>query len=112
MIGIENGTLVKGPTTLRLDIGDWNMDTGSTVNVAHGLSATEWKTIQKLNIMIRDDADTTYYTAPFENGNDVFLQINSTNIVLFRTAAGSFDSALFDSISFNRGWVTIDYIKD
>ena len=33
-------------TAKTLDIGDWDMDTTVNVNVAHGLSATEWKTIR------------------------------------------------------------------
>jgi hypothetical protein len=105
-------------TTKTIDIGDWNMDTSSTVPVAHTLSATEWKTIRTIDVIIRNDADTEYRPIDVLNaaatgvsGGGV-ISLDSTNIRLGRYTGGLFDSTDFDSTSYNRGWITFDYIKD
>ena len=99
-----------------INIGDWDMDATASVNVAHGLSATEWKTIRQVDIIIRNDADTGYY--PLRKGydgvtgNGFVNVIGSTNITLNRVASGDFDNTNFDSTSYNRGWVTFWYKPD
>ena len=102
--------------TEKVDIDDWNMDSALSVSVAHGLSATEWKTIRALNVIIRNDTDTFRYkietmsVAGVMQG--VVSSIDATNINLARLAGGFFDNANFDSTSYNRGFVTFDYIPD
>ncbi len=93
------------------NIGDWNMDSSNTVNVAHGLS-TVYKNIKSITVTIRDDNDTNYYTIPnFIQATGIIsagiVSYDSTNIVIGRTTSGFFDSTTFDSTSYNRGWVTI-----
>jgi len=98
-----------------INIGDWNMDTGATINVAHGLSATEWKTIYDINVIIRNDTDALYYSLLNPSSALVVGGLrfwDSTNITLERTTAGLFDSTNFDSISYNRGFLTFWYIPD
>lgn len=118
-LGIESsGLVVKSYTTKRLEIGDWDMTATTQVNVAHGLSATEWKTMLESNVLIRNDSDTVY--APLKSlnlpstglMNGGVSVIDSTNITLGRYTTGGFDDGAFTSTSYNRGWVTFDYIKD
>lgn len=100
-------TKVAGLNTKIIDIGDWNMDTTASVNVAHGLTLSKIRTVQ---IMIRNDAATLSQgiegPATSVDGN---WQATATNIVPVRTAGGYFDSVNFDSTSYNRGWITIQY---
>ena len=87
-----------------IQIGDWDMDTDATVNVAHGLS--NFKKVRGYDVIIRNDADTAYgsiYAAGNTGGLD------STNIVLTRDTSGIFDSANYNATSYNRGWVKITY---
>jgi len=112
----------NGYTTKTLDIGDWDMDASVAgtdfVNVAHGLSATEWKTIRRISAVIRNDTDTNYYD--INRGNlrssgtfDAYVEsVGSLVIVLANTNGGFFDTTSFNSTSYNRGEVTFDYIAD
>lgn len=118
-LGVEsNGLVVKSYTTKRLEIGDWDMTATTQVNVAHGLSATEWKTMLESNVLIRNDGDTVYsplkslFTPSSGLINGGVSVIDSTNITLGRYTTGGFDDGAFTSTSYNRGWVTFDYIKD
>ncbi len=118
-LGIEsNGMVVKSYTTKRLEIGDWDMTASTQVTVAHGLSATEWKTILRSDALIRNDSDTVYVPlngieAPSTGlPNGGVAAYDSTNITLSRYTTGDFDTNDFNSTSYNRGWVTFDYIGD
>lgn len=95
-------------------IGDWDMDTTISVNVAHNLSSTEFKTIRNTSTTIRNDADTSYYEL-VNSGSGVqggISEWDSTNIILQRVGGGLFDSTDFDSTSYNRGFVTFWYKPD
>lgn len=105
----------QGGQTLRckvIEIGDWNMDTTSPVNIAHGLGAN-WKNIRALNAIVRNDTDDGYYSLDYTESTGLngfaLSSITSTNITLKRMVGGVFDSATFDSTSYNRGWITIWY---
>jgi hypothetical protein len=98
--------------TISLNIGDWNMDSTSSVNVAHGLDYTK---IVEVNAFIRDDAGTTYNmlshnktTALITDGS--IALVNSTNVNLERKVSGPYDNSSYDSTSYNRGFVTIKYV--
>jgi len=105
-------TIVK---TKILEIGDWNMDTGTNVTIAHGLGVIR-KNIRSVDVIIRDDLDNLYNklealttsTAGTIQQGGVSL-IDSTNITLRRITGGLFDSTVYDSTSFNRGWIYITY---
>lgn len=95
-----------------LDIGDWNMDSTSSVSVLHGLA--DYKKIRGVSmIVVRDDSDTNYYSLPFFNSstseNGGVTGITSTTVNVGRLTGGVFDNTSFDSTSFNRGWITIIY---
>ncbi len=94
-----------------IEIGDWNMDSTGTLNVAHGLTYTK---IRGVHGVIKDDAGTNYY--PLTTGYDIassmdasIYAFDTTNVKLTRKASGFFDSVNFDSTSYNRGWITIKY---
>ena len=107
-------------TFLVIEIGDWNMDSTFDVYVTHGIA--DHKKIRSVNVIIRNDADTSYYnlyqalasgTAPSGVSGQTGI-ISSTTIQLTRTSSandGWFDGTDFDSTSYNRGWVTIGYVS-
>ena len=99
----------NGYTTTTIDIGDWDMDTTVNVNVAHGLSATEWKTIRSIDIMIRDDLDSSLTPLDYDSG---LYFVDSANFRLSRNTSATFNSVNYDSTSYNRGFVTFDYTPD
>ena len=37
-------------------------------------------------------------------------QTDATNVVLHRLTGGTYDNTFYDSTSYNRGWVVIEYI--
>lgn len=95
-----------------IDIGDWNMDTTASVNVAHGLT---FANIRAVNMTIRNDANDTFYPVTTGAGvatGEAYLscQVDATNVVCTRMTGSAFDAVAFDSTSYNRGWVTIWYV--
>jgi len=93
-----------------IDIGDWNMDSTSFITVTHGLTMTD---IRSISVLIRGDDTITNYVFPAPDDSAVSSEtvtVISTDVILSRAASGVFDSTAFDSTSFNRGWVTIQYV--
>lgn len=90
-----------------IEIGDWNMDASATVSPLHGVTGLN---IRAINVVIRDDADTTYYNLD-NNGSAPggYMSFTASQVYLGRVTGGSFDSTSFDSTSYNRGWMTIWY---
>lgn len=112
VITANGGIQTDGANTLKtkvIDIGDWNMDTTATVSVAHGLT---WTSIRKISVIIRDDVPDYYYDFPsyFDGTTWEYVRADSTNIILQRSTSGVFDSVVYDSTSYNRGWIIITYI--
>lgn len=94
----------------KINIGDWNMDTTLAVSIAHGLSILK---IIGANALIRRDDDTMLLPIWYDNaGNGAAgrLYISTSNVELQRTTGYMFDSANYDSTSFNRGWILIWYV--
>lgn len=93
-----------------VNIGDWNMDSTSSVSVAHGV---DWTKIRSISCIIRNDANSNGFPLNYHDGTDNDSGgvggIDSTNITLLRKTGGSFDNANFDSTGYNRGYVTITY---
>ena len=106
-----DGMGVSIPRQKVLEIGDWNMDSSLSVAVAHGLTLAK---IIGVRGIIRDDAGTTHY--PITQMRDyaacevAITHIDATNVNLTRNGVDFFDSASFDSTSYNRGWLVVDYI--
>lgn len=107
-------TLSTGPYLLTkvIEIGEWDMDTGSVVNVSHGV---DYKKIRSIEVIIRDDTDSAYNKldrmASFSSGvMQGSVTYGSSTIDLVRLQSGVFDSTDFNLISgYNRGWITIVY---
>jgi len=63
---------------------------------------------------IRSDADDVYIPmgagGPTVYGDAWINQVNATQVGLVRAAGGTTDSANYDSTSFNRGWLVIEYV--
>lgn len=100
----------------QLELGDWDMDTDNFLNVPHGLSVTEWRTVRDMYVIIRDDLNTAHnpLNATPSNSADVaggISQVASTNITLTRSTL-IFDNAAFSATSYNRGWITFWYQPD
>jgi hypothetical protein len=101
-----------------LDIGDWDMDASSSVFVPHGLGSGNQTKIRSVSAIIRTDSGTLV------NGYSIFkletcsagvaqawvVGCGTTTIRLDRLTGGLYDSAGFDSTSYNRGWVLIEYV--
>ena len=97
-----------------IEIGDWNMDTDATKSVAHGLTLSK---IVGVSAIIRNDAGSIHY--PLLVGRDVAAAnigagnvsyVGAATVALYRATGGTFDASTFDSTSYNRGWVIVDYI--
>ncbi len=96
-------------------IGDWNMNTTLQVLINHGLS--DHTKIRMIDAIIRNDegsihvplvgshniGDTTTYLGGF------IYNTTATTVSLRRISSGFFDSTDYDSTSYNRGWITIQY---
>jgi hypothetical protein len=94
-----------------LNIGDWNMDSTASVNVAHGLNLSN---IRSVNVLIVDDGNTkimplNYYYIAGSSTSGTWL-ITATDVGLGRVTGGDFDNNAFDATSYNRGWIIIDYV--
>lgn len=68
-IGVENTS--DKYTEKIVSIGDWNMLSTLIKDIDFGLTDLQKKTIKDLNVIVRNDADTTYY--PFLSGSLEFL---------------------------------------
>ena len=110
---ISGNSIETDGTALRtkvIEIGDWNMDTTSSVIIPHGIDYTA---IRAINVIIRRDDARVYGFASYQNAaSDLLLQeivVTSTNVALVRDANGDFDNANYTSTPFNRGFITITY---
>lgn len=89
-------------------IGDWDMNSTAGVSSAHSLSSSEWKTIRNVSFVIRNDSDDEYIT----NSPDIDISVDATNININRQTGSAFESAGYDSTSYNRGYITFEYTPD
>jgi len=103
--------------TAVVNIGDWNMNvSGAGANqkaVTHGIA--DFKKIRSVIVMIRNDADTLY--SPL-GGLDItanaiaggVTSTSATTLALGIPSGSKFDAATYSATSYNRGFVTIQYI--
>lgn len=95
-----------------IEIGDWNMDTTTSLNVTHGIDHTK---IRMITVIIQDD--NSIAIIPLNEGgsetdtapNGSINIIISSFVTLKRLTGGVFDNTSYDSTPFNRGWITIEY---
>jgi len=88
-----------------INIGDWNMDSTTNVNINHGCT---YANIIGVQVIIKEDGDGNRYF--LQDNNKGSVDIGTTQVVLWRTTGGYFDNVLFDATSFNRGFIWITYI--
>jgi hypothetical protein len=100
--------------TKKIAIGDWDMDTlgNPSISPVHGVDAA--KIIDVVAMIVSDTGIAPYITLTRANGSSDGLvsggiTINTTTLTLFRVVGGVFDSASYNSTSFNRGYVYITY---
>lgn len=95
-----------------INIGDWNMDATPNIEVVHGLTAAD---IRDAGVTIRNDAGNAYFpiegaeAAAAANGPWGSWQTTSNYFLLNRIGSLTFDSADFDAVGYNRGWITAWY---
>ncbi len=92
-----------------IEIGDWDMDTTASVSVAHGLTSTD---IRSVDVWIREDTGAVMVPLNYNQSGTPsgYFIYGSTNVDLTRVAAGLFDTASYNATSFNRGFITIQYV--
>ncbi len=99
-----SGTFLK---TKVIAIGDWNMDTTASLNVAHGLTLAK---IRSFDVKVYVDGGAGIYNLNVHlDAVQGYYWCDSTYVRLFRTALGCFDNVSFQNTGFNRGWITIVY---
>lgn len=92
----------------RIDIGDWDMVATASINVAHGLTLAD---ILEVSVWIYNDAASSISPIGFDSGTGSAgrFNMNTTNVILWRTLGGLWDSTNYDSTSYNRGHIYIKY---
>ena len=98
--------VVNGLTTKYLDIGDWNMDTTGGVVIPHNILS--FSSIKGISAIVRNDTGNFWYE--FGQSGSMYIDDTQSAVVLTRNAGGTFDDILFDSVSYNRGYITIQYV--
>ncbi len=103
---ISDATTVQ---TKVIEIGDWDMDSTSSVTIAHGLTYANIRTVQAS--IIHDDDPLTSILNGVQTGGGLGGDTtwDTNNINLSRVAGGNFDNSAYNATSFNRGWITIVY---
>jgi len=90
-----------------VEIGDWNMDSTTSKNVAHGLAVSD---IVAVTAYIRNDDNDEIFNIAGKDSSNLAAQIDcvdSTNVCLSRMPGQFFDSNDFDATSYNRGFIRI-----
>tara|TARA_R110000868_G_scaffold5681_6_gene33623 strand:- start:19048 stop:19782 length:735 start_codon:yes stop_codon:yes gene_type:complete len=119
LIGPQGPQGIQGPIGdpgyLRtfVNIGDWNMVLTNWKSVLHGIA--DFTKIVAVQVVIINDAGTFRYMLnskqyPSTTMDGSVQLITSGAIQIERTTSGFFDSVDFDSVGYNRGIVTIDYL--
>jgi hypothetical protein len=100
--------VVNRTISIVIEIGDWNMDTTLSVQPTHGLTVGN---IRSVKAVIRNDPGTvTYVLNGSPNTGEAYIgSIGATSLTLGRRTTGFFDNTTFDSTSYNRGWIPIEY---
>lgn len=109
-------TFMGGLKTEIVSIGDWNMDASPALTVAHGLTASD---IRSVTAIIYDDAGDGYIIGAgisvystqlgfglYGLGSDQPCW-DATNFYLQRTNGGFFDGTDFNATSYNRGYIIV-----
>jgi len=97
-------------------IGDWDMSAATGTSFVTITSGLAQEKVLNVSVMIIQDGSTNI--RPLDVGKTAtdterqgFVEvITDDSINLLRLTGGTFDGALYNATSFNRGWVTITYV--
>lgn len=112
-LGIDPGAQGQNIGFKRVQIGDWNMDSTSSVGVALGVILAS---VLMVHVEIFNDSYGGAGSAKYDLLQAGYHELHGVTgqhpgtlavIDLYRTASGFFDNTSFDSTSFNRGYVDI-----
>ncbi len=111
---VETGTGAETLLTKVIEIGDWNMDLNSEIQIS--ISPIDISDIRVIQVLIYSDAgafagDTRHFSLYADGGSGWHGSAGETDITLNRAPGGLFDNANFDATSYNRGLVTIWYAE-
>lgn len=98
----------EGYVDKEINIGTWNMTVDYSKEIAHGLSATEWKTIHNPEIMILNNTETLLNVLDTDNEGGIVF-IDDTNFYLGIASGGWFDQSQFSSAT---GSIRFSYKPD
>lgn len=116
---LRNSSGTETNVTLKrkvVEIGVWNMDATSRVEIEIGLS--DVAVIRGVDVIITDDFTGSSRSMNKLCSSGSFLdgtpqgsvrQVRDSKVTLDRVTGGSFDSANYDRTDINRGWIIIDY---
>lgn len=93
-----------------INIGIWNMNTATTVTVAHGLS--DMLKIRSISIAIQSDNGGIFLLDKVDAATSIeggVSSISSVNIILRIKTGGIFETSSVFTTASNRGWITIIY---
>ena len=107
-----NADMVNGLHVKIVNIGDWDMNVSgagsASVGIAHGLTIAN---IRSISVSIIKDAVNPDVTDLLTLGGGYWDLDNVSGDVNLRVETGGFyDSASYDDTSYNRGWITIQYV--
>lgn len=105
-------SLNSGLRTKVINIGAWDMTSPSTILVPHGVEGRKIRSVSA--VIFKDDELDACYTLPYidSSGIQASVYILGTNVLLFASSGGVFDTGVFESTSENRGFITIHYLVD
>lgn len=107
-------SLMGGLKTKVLEIGAWDMDATTSVNVAHGFVSGA-ANIREVSAIIVADGGASFSPLmgmDFGGGLGGTYVADATNIVLSRVVGGSYDSTSYNDGAINRGYIVIKYKED
>lgn len=95
-----------------IEIGDWNMDATGAIIVLHGL--TDFLKVRSITAMIINDDSTLIdtldkFTSSNQQSEGGIGSVSDMVVSLVRKTSGIFDSTSYDSTSFNRGFITVEF---
>ncbi len=112
--GLKGSIFTAGLATKIVEIGDWDMNATTNVDVAHGLTLANIRTV---SVMVRNDTGGSifHYTGGSGAGgataNNLWVGvITATNVTLYRLVGSAFDDPDFGDTGYNRGWIVIQYV--
>lgn len=105
---------IGGLWTVSIDIGDWNMDTTSSISISIPGGVT-YDQIRSVKVSIKSDLIAGNYQLDDLIASNAgswqvdVVGLDTTHIQLARVGGGIFDNSTYDSTSYNRGWLIIQY---